>query len=405
MPRFSYIAKSQQGGNETGFLEAKDERELADTLRQEGLFLVSSRNDSRSQGKSFSPLSAFQGVSSADKLFFIRNLRVMTSSGISLPRAIGSLAAQTKNKKFKKALSEIEGKVIKGQNLSDSLREYPEIFPDLFQSMVKVGEESGTMEEVLKNLSQQLEKEAQLKSSITGALIYPAVVVSAMVGIGFLMLIVIVPQLAATFAELNLTLPLTTRVVIGAGTFLRQKWYLLPFIVIALVFAISRILRTEKGKRFFDGLFLKLPVLSGLIRETNSAVFSRTLSSLISSGIPVVRALEIISGTMGNIYFRESLKEAGEKVRKGARLSETLQPYSNLYLPIVIQMIEVGEETGETSQILNQLSDFLEEEVTNATKNLASLIEPLLMLLVGAVVGFFAISMLQPMYSMLEGIK
>ena len=405
LPKYSYTAKSQQGVTETGSLEAKDERGLADALRQEGLFLISARSNDLVRGKGFSLLAPFRGVGSSDKLFFIRNLRVMTSSGISLPRSIGSLAAQTKNEKFRKALSEIEGKVLKGQNLSDSLREYPEIFSDLFQNMIKVGEESGTMEEVLKNLSQQMEKEAELKSSIIGALVYPAVVVSAMVGIGLLMLIVIVPQLAETFAELGLALPLTTRVVIWMGTFLNQRWYLLPFIIVGLVVVFSRIMKTKKGKRFFDRLFLRLPVVSGLIRETNSAVFSRTLSSLISSGIPVVKALEIISGTMGNIYFRESLEEAAEKVRKGARLSETLKPYDNLYLPIIIQMIEVGEETGETSQILNQLADFLEDEVSNATKNMASLIEPLLMLMVGAAVGFFAISMLQPMYSMLESIN
>jgi len=405
MARFSYTAKTQKGVTETGSLEAKDEKELAENLRQEGLLLISAKTEKQAVSRELPLLSALQGVGASDKLFFIRNLKVMTSAGISLPRAIASLAAQTENPKFKKALSGISEKVIRGQNLSDSLKDYPEVFPELFQNMVKVGEESGTLEEVLKNLSQQLEKEEGLKSKIKGALIYPAVVVSAMVGIGLLMLIVIVPQLAETFAELNLPLPLTTQVVVWLGTFLRERWYLLPFIVVALVLVVNRINRTKGGKKFFDRLFLRFPILSNLVRETNSAVFSRTLSSLISSGIPMVRALEIISGTMGNVYFKESLQDAAEKVGKGARLSEALKPYNRLYFPIVIQMIEVGEETGETTQILSQLADFLEEEVSNATQNLAAVIEPLLMLLVGAAVGFFAISMLQPMYTMLEGIK
>jgi type IV pilus assembly protein PilC len=326
----------------------------------------------------------------------------MTSAGVSLPRAIDTLAVQAKNKQFKKALTEIEEKIIHGQSLSESLREYPDIFPDIFQNMIKVGEESGTLEGVLKNLGQQLEKQQELRSKITGALVYPLVVISAMAGIGLLMLIVVVPQLAETFAELELPLPLTTQIVINLGVFLRTRWYFLPVIILALVFSLRGIIRTRTGKRFFDKIFLKIPVLSQLIKETSSANFTRTLGSLIGSGVPLVRSLEIIAGTLGNIYFRDSLLEAAEKVRKGAKLSDSLRPYENLYLPIVIQMIEVGEETGETSQTLDQLATFLEDEVANTTKNLASLIEPLLMLAVGGAVGFFAISMIQPMYSMLE---
>ncbi len=405
MPRYSYIAKSQQGVSKSGFLEAKDEQELAGAIREEGLFLISSEAEEFSQKNRKSIFSFNGGVSISDKVFFIRNLRVMTSAGVSLPRAIDILAIQARNKQFKKALTEIEEKIIQGQSLSEGLREYPDIFPEIFQNMVKVGEESGTLEQVLNNLGQQLEKQQELRSKIIGALVYPLVVISAMIGIGFLMLIVVVPQLAETFAELELPLPFTTKIIIGLGVFLRTRWYLLPLIILALVFSLRWVLRTRAGKQFFDKIFLKIPILSQLVRETSSASLARTLGSLISSGVPLVKSLEIIAGTLGNVYFRESLLAAAEKVRKGAKLSDSLKPYENLYLPIVIQMIEVGEETGETSQVLGQLATFLEDEVANTTKNLASLIEPLLMLVVGGAVGFFAISMIQPMYSMLEGIK
>jgi type IV pilus assembly protein PilC len=404
VPRFSYIAKSEEGLTKTGFLEAKDETELAEILRQQGLFLISSKTeDLSSRDKKFS-LSLGSGVGSKDKLFFIRNLRVMTVAGVSLPRAIGTLAEQAKNKNFKKALAKIQEKIIHGQSLSQSMQEYPEIFPEIFQNMVKVGEESGTLEQVLNNLSLQLEKQQELKSKIVSALIYPLVVLSAMVGIGFLMLIIVVPQLAETFAELELTLPFTTRIVIWLGTTAKQYWYLLPIVIFGLVFIIRQILKLKSGKRLFDKLFLKLPALSKLVRETSSASFARTLSSLTASGVPLIKSLEIIAGTLGNVYFKDSLLEAVEQIKKGIKLSEALKPYNDLYLPIVIQMVEIGEETGETSQILNQLATFLEDEVTNATKNLASIIEPLLMLVVGGAVGFFAISMIQPMYSMLEAL-
>ncbi len=404
MPRFSYIAKSEEGLTKTGFLEAKDETELAEALRQEGLFLISSKTeDLSSKDKKFS-LSLGSGVGSKDKLFFIRNLRVMTVAGVALPRAIATLADQARNKNFKRALIKIQEKIIHGQSLSQSMQEYPEIFPEIFQNMVKVGEESGTLEQVLNNLALQLEKQQELKSKIVSALIYPLVVLSAMVGIGFLMLIIVVPQLAETFAELELTLPFTTRIVIWLGTTAKQYWYLLPIVIFGLVFIIRQILKLKSGKRLFDKLFLKLPALSKLVRETSSASFARTLSSLTASGVPLIKSLEIIAGTLDNVYFKDSLLAAVEQVKKGVKLSETLKPYNNLYLPIVVQMVEIGEETGETSQVLEQLATFLEDEVTNATKNLASIIEPLLMLVVGGAVGFFAISMIQPMYSMLEAL-
>jgi len=404
VPRFSYIAKSEEGLTKTGFLEAKDETELAEALRQEGLFLISSKTeDLSSKDKKFS-LSLGSGVGSKDKLFFIRNLKVMTVAGVALPRAIATLADQARNKNFKRALIKIQEKIIHGQSLSQSMQEYPEIFPEIFQNMVKVGEESGTLEQVLNNLALQLEKQQELKSKIVSALIYPLVVLSAMVGIGFLMLIIVVPQLAETFAELELTLPFTTRIVIWLGTTAKQYWYLLPIVIFGLVFIIRQILKLKSGKRLFDKLFLKLPALSKLVRETSSASFARTLSSLTASGVPLIKSLEIIAGTLDNVYFKDSLLAAVEQVKKGVKLSETLKPYNNLYLPIVVQMVEIGEETGETSQVLEQLATFLEDEVTNATKNLASIIEPLLMLVVGGAVGFFAISMIQPMYSMLEAL-
>lgn len=406
MPKYFYTAKSLKGEDRSGTLEAKDKSELARVLRQEGYVLISASLEGEEiKRKKFKISLPFLGrVSLTEKMMFTKNLQVMIAAGISLPRTLGILALQTKSKKFEKALFNVAEEITRGKSFSDSLQKHPDIFSELFISMVKVGEEAGTLEEVLKTLTQQMEREYELKSKIKGAMIYPAVIICAMIGIGFLMLVMVVPKLAETFRDLNVELPPTTKLVISFGTFLAEKWFFGILIVIGLFFVFRIILKTKRGKRMVDFLSLKIPIISPIIRKTNSAYTVRTLSSLFASGVPIVRTLEIVSAALGNIYFREAIAESAEKVRKGSKLSEALKAYQDIYPSIIIQMIEVGEETGETSEVLGKLADFFETEVGNATKNLSAVIEPVLMLIIGAMVGFFAISMIQPMYSMLGAI-
>jgi len=408
MSKYFFTAKSQKGENYSDYREAKDEQDLARILRQEGYILISvgkEESKKKSGFGSWRSIFSFGGVSLEDKLMLTRNLKVMVSAGISIPRALKTLAEQSKSKKFKKALIEISERIVKGENFSDSLASHPAIFSQLFCSMVKVGEESGTLEKNLDILAKQMERDHALKSKIKEAMVYPAVIITAMIGIGIMMLIVVVPKLAKTFEELQAELPITTKIVIGSGTFLAEKWYLVVAILFFCFGFFRAILKTKKGKEKVDTLVLKLPVISPIIKKTNAAHTIRTLSSLISAGVPLVRSLEIISATMGNFHYQEALAAAIEKVKKGEKLSAALAPYQNLYPLTVIQMIEVGEETGETSGILEKLGDFYEEEISQATKNLTAVIEPVLMLIVGGVVGFFAISIIQPMYSMLSSIE
>jgi type IV pilus assembly protein PilC len=403
MPKYFFVAKSLEGQTKTGQREAKDIHQLASTLRQEGLVLI--RAEVEKEERRFKISFPSFGVSLSEKMFFTRNLEVMISAGIPLPKAISSLKEQAKNKRFKKALEKIEEEIKKGTRFSDALSEFPQIFNEFYQSMIKVAEETGNLEEVLGILARQMERENEMKSKIIGALIYPAVVVLAMFGIGILMLIMVVPKLAETFKELEIELPLTTKIVIGLGNFLSQKWYLFFGILFFLVFFFFQILKTKAVKKIFDRISLKIPIISGIIQKTNSASTARNLSSLISGGVSLPRALEITANTLGNFLYKEALFSAVEKVKKGEKLSLALKPYQKIYPLTLISMIEVGEETGATSEILSKLAEFYEEEVSNATKNLVSVIEPVLMLFIGGVVGFFAISMVQPMYSMLQGIK
>lgn len=321
-----------------------------------------------------------------------------------MPRAIGTLSDQVKSKKFKNALIDIKSKIVRGESLSGALSVYPDIFSELFHGLIKVGEESGTLEGVLETIGLQLEKEHTLKSTIQGAMIYPSVIITAMAGVGVLMLVMVIPKLSATFEELNVELPPMTQIVISIGNFLSQNWILFLIGILVSVVGLIQLLKIKEIKKIIDKISLKIPIISPIITSTNSAYMLRTLSSLISAGTPLPRALEITSGTLGNFYFKNSLQKSAEQVRKGAKLSKTLSSYEGVYPSIVIQMIAVGEETGETSSILSNLASFFEEEVANTTKNLVSVIEPILMIVIGVVVGFFAVSMIQPMYSMLGAV-
>lgn len=411
MPKYFFTAKSQKGRSYSNTREARDRQELARMLRQEGYVLISAIEEEASKRKfeisKFlkSGIPLLSNVSSKEKIMFTRNLQVMISAGIALPQALKTLSLQAKNKKLKKTLLEIIESVIKGKTFSESLARHPSVFSELFCSMVMVGEESGTLEENLAILTRQMERDYELKSRIKGALMYPVVIITAMIGIGIMMLIVVVPTLADTFKDLGIELPLTTKIVIGLGMFLAEKWYVVILILIVLAFVFQIILKTKNAKKRIDAITLRLPIISPLIKKNNAAYTIRTLSSLITAGVSLVRSLEIIAGTIKNFYFKQALTEAVKRVKRGERLSVALRPYQSIYPIAVIQMIEVGEETGETSRVLDKLGNFFEEEVTRETKNLVSIIEPILMLLVGGVVGFFAVSMVQPMYSMLSGIK
>jgi len=402
MPRYSYIAKTLKGRTETGIMEAKSEHELANILRQEGCILIKTNLEEKGLKKGFSISIPFiNWIPLSEKIMFTRNLRVMVSAGVSLPRALNILAVQSKNKKFKNAISKIKEEIIQGKSFSETLEKYPDIFSELFHSMMKVGEETGTTEDVLKVLTSQMEKEYQIRAKIKGAMIYPAVIVLAMLVIGIVMLIMVVPKLASVFSELNVELPLTTRMVIYIGNFLAKFWYTVPFMILVVVVLLRLLPKTKSGKLVFDTLVLKLPIISPIIKKTYSAHTVRTLSSLIIAGVPIVRSLEIVSNSLENLYYKKAITQAVEQARKGGKLAEALKGREDIYPNLVFQMLEVGEETGETADILKKLAEFYEEEVGNATKNLSAVIEPVLMLIIGAVVGFFAISMIQPIYSIM----
>lgn len=406
MPKFFYTAKDITTGKTSGGeMEAKDERALAQDLRAQGILLTSHKELVSEQTISVKFLDRFTSVPLKEKMVFTRNLAVMVSSGLTVSRAIHNLSVQTQNKAFKKILLSVYDEVQAGRTLADGMAKYPRVFNELFVNMIAVGEISGNLEEILDILALQLEKEHDLTSKVRGALIYPSVIVVAMIGIAVLMLTYILPQIIGVFKDMDVKLPATTLFIMAMSDFLRNNAILSTGMFVGAIVGIKLFAGTGPGKRFFALTFLYLPIIGGIIIKVNCARFARIYSSLLKSGIPVVHGLTIVSKTLGNVYYKDALAEAIAEVQKGVELSKIIGKYPHIFPILVTQILEVGEETGKTEVVLQRLAEFYEEEVSQITKNMSSIIEPILMLLIGGGVGFFAVAMLQPMYSVLENIK
>jgi type IV pilus assembly protein PilC len=406
MPKYFYTAKNIATGETSGGeMEAKDERTLAQDLRARGILLTSHKEAKEKESFNIKFFDRFISVPLKEKMIFTRNMSVMISSGLSVSRAVHNLSVQTRNKKFKKILLSVYDSLQTGKSMSEGLAQYPGVFSELFVNMIAVGEVSGNLEEVLGILALQLEKEHELLSKVRGALMYPAVIVFAMLGIGILMLTYILPKITGVFKDMNVELPPTTMFIIGISDFLRNHYILSIGIIIVVIASVKIFSSTKAGKRFFGLLVLYIPIVGGIVVKVNCARFARIYSSLLKSGISVVNTLTIVSKTLGNVHYKDVLIEAIGEIQKGVELSKIIGKYPRIFPILVTQILEVGEETGKTEVVLERLAEFYEEEVSQITKNLSSIIEPILMLLIGSAVGFFAVAMLQPMYSVMENIK
>ncbi|MEK7124090.1 MAG: type II secretion system F family protein [Patescibacteria group bacterium] len=405
MPNFSYIAKSLEGDTVTGNLDANDERDLAQNLKNQGLILIKTNSADKKSIFKWEFSMPFSNVAASEKIIMTRNLEVMFSTGLSLVKSFEILSKQTRNNMLKKALTDIKDKISKGQNLSEAIAQYPKIFSDIFVNMMKVGEESGTLEEAFQILSLQMTKEHELKAKIKNALIYPSIILIVMCVVAAVMVTIVLPSLDVFFTALNVDIPIYTKIILATGRFLSANWYLM-LLAPPLFFLFGwLVLKTKPGKLALDAVMLKLPVISSIVKKNNSAFLIRSLSSLISAGVALTKALEIASRTMGNHYFGQAVALAEEKIKKGEKLSNALRPYQNLFPFGVLEMIEVGEETGKTSEILKKLADFYEQEAIIAIEKLTVIIEPILIIVLGLGVGIFALSIIQPMYSSLQFIN
>ncbi len=403
---FAYSAKLKTGETTEGELEAKDRISLARDLRSRGYVPVSITEKNKDFVARFSTLlDIFSRVSVAEQIILTKNLSGMIRAGLSLYRAVSVLKKQTKNPKLDKIFTSLSNDINAGDTFSSALAKFPNVFSKLFVSMVKAGEESGNLAGALSDIALNLEKSHSLTKKIRGALIYPGVILSAMIVIGVLMFAFVVPTLASTFKELGVTLPLSTRIIIFFGNFFSNNLILTFVIVICAGLGVYFIFTAKFMARYIDFAIIKFPIIGNLAQELNTARTSRTISSLLLSGVSITRALEITEDVVQNIYYKKVLVNARTIIEKGAPFSEAFKENTKLYPIMMSEMIEVGEETGKLSDMLLQVASFYEEEVENKTKNLSTIIEPVLMIIIGGAVGFFAISMISPLYSILGSIE
>lgn len=336
----------------------------------------------------------------ADKIFFVQQLKVMVKSGISLSVALKTLAQQTKSKTFKKVLIDLQQMVEKGNLLSQGLEMHQKLFGDLFINMIKAGEESGKLEDVMEQLFVQMKKDHAIISKVRGAMIYPSIVVALMAVIGTLVIVYVVPTISTVFLELNVELPLATRILIGISDLAISYGIFFVIGLVIFIIAFNRIIKIPQGKIYFHKILLKLPVMGPIIKKINIARFCRTLSSLLKTDIPIVQSFEVTSRILGNVIYKNALLDAKEKIKKGISIQQSMQPYSDIFPPVVLQMISVGESTGALDDILEESAIFYEEDVDQTMETLPSLIEPILMVILGVGVGGMAVAIMMPLYSL-----
>lgn len=403
---FSYSAKSKTGEITEAVLEAPDRFSLAHDLRSRGYIPLSI---SEKSGALLNKLPAindlFSKVSVSEQIILTKNLSGMIRAGLSLSRALSVLKKQTKNSKLSSILTSLSDDINSGETLSSGLLKFPDIFSKLFVSMIRAGEESGNLASALSDIGLNLEKSHSLTKKIHGALIYPGIIMSAMAVIGILMFAFVVPTLASTFKELGVVLPISTRILIFLGNFFSNNLILTFIIIIGLAFGLFSLFRAKFMAKYIDFIVVRIPVIGNLTKELNTARTARTMSSLLLSGVSITRAVEITEDVVQNIYYKKVLRDAKVAIEKGAPFSKAFEVNNNLYPVMMSEMIQVGEETGKLSDMLLQIALFYEEEIENKTKNLSTIIEPLLMIVIGAGVGFFAISMISPLYSILGSIE
>ncbi|MEI6296612.1 MAG: type II secretion system F family protein [bacterium] len=402
--KFEFKAKKPDGSFIEGTRESLDRFRLSHEIVSEGLIPVLIKPVSEGRKFNFEYFNQFFiRISLQEKITFSRNLGAMLAAGLSLSRSLSVLEKQTENPKFKKIIKSLLDDIEAGKSLSQALVRFPNVFSSLFVAMASAGEESGSLHESLKIVSDQLDKIYALRKKVKSALIYPIVILIAMVIIGSLMLIYVVPTIIGTFKDFDATLPLSTKIVINSSNFLVNNFLLVLFSSIFLGFLSYTAVNSAKGHRVTDYILLKLPVISEIVKQINTATTARTISSLVSSGVTLTKSLEITADVIQNYYYRNAILRAAIGIQNGESLSNLFKKEGNLFPILITEMTEVGEETGGLPKMLMSVAIFYEGEVDSLTKDISTIIEPALMLIIGAAVGFFALAMIQPIYALSGG--
>lgn len=403
MPTFQYTVRDSTGAIRSGTSEAENQDILRRRLQEQG-FQVSDVKQTADAKKQ--PAGGGWGrVKLNDLSIFCRQFSTMIDAGVSLVRALDVLGEQTANPKLKRIIREIQTEVESGQTLSKSMQKYPKVFNNLFIGLIRAGEVGGVLEEALQRLSHFLEKDMELRRKVKAALTYPAIVVVVAILIVLGLCTFIVPKFIELFKDLGVKeLPAMTQFLVDFSDFLKSKWYIGLGIVILLWVAIKYFGTTKVGRRVIDRVKLKIPVFGKLGHKICLARFSRTLSTLLVSGVPILQAMETVAGTVGNEIISEAVMNARARIREGDRINDPLEK-SRMFPPMVVHMISIGEESGALDQMLSKIAEFYEGEVDSALQSLTSAIEPVMIVFLGVCVGFIVIAMFLPLINVIQNLS
>lgn len=402
MPIFNYTAKDIQGNYHKGEIETVDERQAAAILRRRRLIVISVK--SKSSGGIPIWDKFINRVSFSDVVITTRQLATMVSAGLVLSEALDILTEQQTNKRFKAVLEAIGADVKGGLDFASALDKYPDVFPHLYSQLVRAGQASGKLDVILNELADNLEKEREFRSKVRGAMIYPIVVVTMMIGVMLIMVFFVMPRLMGLYQQSNIELPIMTRIMLGIAGFMIGYWWAILAVVILLVVMSRRYASTPEGRLTIDRVILKIPIIGRITKVVVMTNFTRTLGLLVTSGISILESIHIVGEIVGNKYYKLHLDEAYKGVERGLTLSSQLIGMP-IFPRIVGQMIKTGEETGKLDDVMFKLSEYFESEADNSLKNITTLIEPIVLVLLGLGVAFLVISIILPIYQLTTAIK
>ncbi|HYK04041.1 MAG TPA: type II secretion system F family protein [Thermoanaerobaculia bacterium] len=397
MPTFEWKGTARNGQTQTGVLVADSKDAVINVMRRQQIVVTAVKE----KGKEIALPKFGGGVPSQSIAIFTRQFSVMIDAGLPLVQCLEILGSQQDHKVFKRTLIQIRQDVESGSNLADAMRKHPKVFNDLYTNMVAAGEAGGILDTILQRLATYIEKSVKLNGQVKSAMIYPVAVISIAAIVVAVILWKVIPVFAALFESLGAELPLPTRVVIALSNFIADYWWLIIMSITAFIYSIRKYHGTYKGKRVLDGILLRVPVLGMLLRKIAVARFCRTLATLTSSGVPILDGLSITARTAGNSIVEDAIMQTRKSVEEGKTISEPLGD-TDVFPPMVVQMIAVGEQTGALDTMLSKIADFYEEEVDTAVAGLMKLLEPVLIAFLGVAIGGIVIAMYMPMFSLIS---
>ncbi|MBI5242651.1 MAG: type II secretion system F family protein [Elusimicrobia bacterium] len=400
MPTFAYKVKGTDGAVTSGTIDAPQQRAAVEKLRAQKLTVL---EINEAGGGLIAGIKSKLGlkpkVGSKDLVIFSRQLSTLVSAGVPIVQGLTILEEQMENPTFRRVVGDVRTDIESGLSISDGLRKHPEAFPEIYTAMIKAGELGGILDTILERLSGFLEASENLKAKVKSAMMYPAIVLSICGLVTIFLLTFVIPTFKTIFESFGRALPYPTQVLINISDTLRTRWYMLFIIPVAIWQGFKYFYKTSGGKKWVDGHVLKAPVFGILLKKVAVAKFTRTLGTLIKSGVPIMQGLETVAATAGNVVIEEAVMATRESIREGGRLADPLKK-SGLFPPMVTQMISVGEETGSLDTMLIKIADFYDAEVDTAVKGLTSMIEPIVIVIMGTVVGAIVIAMFMPMFEM-----